>query len=114
MPVYHSVSYQQLRGLCGSLQLEAEPTCHSEAGKLQYYRHKKIPGGGHGTGDVYASAFTGALSRGLSVFDAAKIAADFTVLAIENTLDDKSHWYGVKFEKSLLWLAQTIETLATK
>ena len=85
-----------------------------ENGNIQYYRHHKIPGGGHGTGDVYASAFTGALSRGLSVFDAAKIAADFTVLAIENTLDDKSHWYGVKFEKSLLWLAQTIETLATK
>ena len=85
-----------------------------ENGNVQYYRHKKIPGGGHGTGDVYASAFTGALSRGLSVFDSAKIAADFTVLAIENTLDDKSHWYGVKFEKSLLWLAQTIETLAEK
>ena len=85
-----------------------------ENGNLQYYRHNKIPGGGHGTGDVYASAFTGALSRGLSVFDAAKIAADFTVKAIENTLGDTNHWYGVKFEKSLLWLAQTVENLTKK
>ena len=72
-----------------------------ENGKYSYYEHKKIAGGCHGTGDVYASAFTGALINGQSAVDAAKIAADFTLSCIENTIDDKNHWYGVKFEPLL-------------
>lgn len=72
-----------------------------EAGQMQYYEHKKIKMGCHGTGDVYASAFVGAVLRGLSKFDAAKIAADYTLRCIENTVADKAHWYGVKFETVL-------------
>lgn len=72
-----------------------------ENGKYSYYEHKKIAGGCHGTGDVFASAFTGALVNGTTAADAAKIAADFTVSCIENTIDDKDHWYGVKFEPVL-------------
>lgn len=72
-----------------------------ENGKYTYYKHKKIAGGCHGTGDVFASAFTGALANDMSAVDAAKIAADFTVSCIENTIDDKGHWYGVKFEPVL-------------
>ncbi|MBQ9745538.1 MAG: bifunctional hydroxymethylpyrimidine kinase/phosphomethylpyrimidine kinase, partial [Clostridia bacterium] len=64
--------------------------------------------GCHGTGDVYASAFTGALIRGKSIFEAAKIAADYTVLCIENTKDDPAHWYGVKFEPILPKLIEMI------
>ena len=63
-----------------------------------YYRHRRIAKGSHGTGDVYASIFAGALVRGLSVEEAARLAADMTVLAIERTVDDASHWYGAKFE----------------
>ena len=72
-----------------------------ENGNYTYYEHKKIEGGCHGTGDVFASAFTGALANDMSAVDAAKIAADFTVSCIENTIDDKDHWYGVKFEPML-------------
>lgn len=72
-----------------------------EGGKKMYYPHRRIAKGCHGTGDVYASAFTGAIMRGHSVFDAAKIAADYVVVCIENTQDDPSHWYGVKFETAL-------------
>ena len=72
-----------------------------EDGKISYYEHRRIAKGCHGTGDVYASAFTGALVRGKSIFDAAKIAADYTVRCIENTQDDPNHWYGVKFEPVL-------------
>lgn len=32
-------------------------------GKYEYYEHEKIAEGCHGTGDIYASAFTGALLR---------------------------------------------------
>lgn len=72
-----------------------------ENGEYKYYEHKRISKGCHGTGDVYASAFTGALMRGFDAFSAAKIAADYTVLCIENTQDDPDHWYGVKFESVL-------------
>ena len=72
-----------------------------ENGQKQYYAHRKIPRSSHGTGDVYASAFTGALMNGFSMFDAARIAADYTVACIEATLDDETHWYGVKFETAL-------------
>ena len=72
-----------------------------EDGKLSYYCHKRIEKGCHGTGDVYASAFTGALLRGKTLFEAAKIAADYTVLCIEKTQGDPTHWYGVKFETAL-------------
>ena len=72
-----------------------------ENGEKSYYEHDKISKGCHGTGDIYASAFTGALLNGKSIFDAAKIAADFTVLAIKNTQDDPSHWYGAKFETAI-------------
>lgn len=67
----------------------------------RYYEHEKIAKGCHGTGDVYASAFVGALMRGKPAFDAARIAADYTVACIRNTQDDPGHWYGVKFEPVL-------------
>lgn len=80
-----------------------------ENGKYSYYEHKKLPGGCHGTGDVYASAFVGALMHGFSNFDAAALAADYTLLCIEKTLPDaKNHWYGVKFETCIPELVQMI------
>ncbi len=72
-----------------------------ENGELKYYEHNKISKGSHGTGDIYASAFTGALIRGKNLFESAKIAADYTVKCIENTIGDPDHWYGVKFETAL-------------
>lgn len=68
---------------------------------MRCYRHEKIAGGCHGTGDVFASAFTGAYMRGASLYDAAVIAADFTLACIRGTVSDKAHWYGVKFEPEL-------------
>ena len=67
----------------------------------RYYRHRRISKGSHGTGDIYASAFVGAYLRGKSAYDAAAIAADYTVRCIENTVGDPTHWYGVKFERML-------------
>ena len=72
-----------------------------EDGKSRYYEHDKVSKGCHGTGDVYASAFTGALMNGKEIFEAAKIAADYTVKCILNTQGDESHWYGAKFETAL-------------
>lgn len=71
---------------------------------IQYYFNEKIDVAMHGTGDVYASAFAGALCRGWSVYEAAALGADFVVECIKATMDDKDHWYGVKFEKALPYL----------
>ena len=70
-------------------------------GKMSHYEHDKIGKGTHGTGDIYASAFTGALMSGKEIHEAAKIAADYTVKCIINTQDDADHWYGAKFEPAL-------------
>ena len=72
-----------------------------EGDSRSYYSHKRYAKGCHGTGDVYASAFVGAYVRGKSAFEAAKIAADYTLRCIEVTRSDPSHWYGVKFEAVL-------------
>ncbi len=53
----------------------------------------------HGTGDVYASVFAGAVLRGLSALDAAALAADIVCASIRATPD--AHWYGVSFERAL-------------
>lgn len=69
--------------------------------EIRYYEHDKVSKGCHGTGDIYASAFTGALMNDKDIFEAAKIAADYTVKCIINTQADADHWYGAKFETAL-------------
>ena len=70
--------------------------------ETKYYFHERLPRMSHGTGDIYASVFTGALCRGSDAFAAAKLAADFTVKAIAAT--EPEHFYGVRFEKALPYL----------
>ena len=66
-----------------------------------HYTHKKIGKSYHGTGDMFAACFTGALLQGRTLVEAVKIAADFVCRSIENTADNPAHWYGVKFETAL-------------
>ncbi len=72
-----------------------------ENGVEQYYPHEKLPRSCHGTGDVYASAFVGAYMKGKTAYEAAVIAADYTLACIKYTQTDEGHWYGVKFEPLL-------------
>lgn len=67
-----------------------------------WYFHEKVGTNFHGTGDIFASVMTGALMRDMTLEDSYKLAADFVVDAIKNTLSRKDYnWYGVDFEKSL-------------
>lgn len=75
---------------------------------IDYYFAERIPVAMHGTGDAYASAVAGSLLRGKSLVEAAAIGADFVVESIKQTLSDKDHWYGVKFEKALPYLIKRI------
>ena len=80
-----------------------------ENGKYAYYEHDKLPNSCHGTGDIYASAFVGALVRGKSAYDAARIAADYTVECIRATAEEDNHWYGAKFEPVLINLIRALQ-----
>lgn len=73
------------------------------------YVHKRISQSYHGTGDIFSSAFVGAYMHDKSMFDAVKIASDYTVKCIENTVDDKSHWYGTKFETAIPELVRMLD-----
>ena len=72
-----------------------------ENGEYYYYKHDKIANGCHGTGDIYASAFVGSLLHGKTAYDSAKIAADYVLACINETIKDETHWYGAKFEPVL-------------
>lgn len=69
--------------------------------KTAYYQHRRVEQAFHGTGDLFASAFTGALLKGWLPYEAAKLAADFVLHCIDRTLGDEQHRYGVKFELAL-------------
>ena len=70
-------------------------------GAVEYYTHPKVGKNFHGTGDMFAACFTGALMQGKTLKESVKIAADFVGRAIENTCAAPAHWYGVKFETAL-------------
>ena len=80
-----------------------------ENGEYAYYEHEKLANGCHGTGDIYASAFVGALVRGRSAYDAARIAADYAVACIRHTATLDNHWYGAAFEPVLGKLIAALE-----
>ena len=71
----------------------------SDGATVAYDFNPRNPRNSHGTGDVFASVFAGAILRGKSAFEAAALAADMVCAAIEAT--DKDHWYGVSFEKTI-------------
>ena len=70
-------------------------------GRISYYFHQRFDRSFHGTGDMFAAAFTGAWLQNKSIGDAVQIAADFTCKSIFNTIQNPAHWYGVKFETVL-------------
>ena len=96
--VLTGVSYRE--GYTGVLVAEGE--------KWSYYEHEKLPNSCHGTGDIYASAFVGAYTRGKTAPEAAKIAADYTVSCIRYTATLQNHWYGAAFEPVLGELIKAI------
>ncbi len=79
-----------------------------EQGRGAYYGHERLSQSCHGTGDLFAAAFAGALSRGKTAGQAARIAADFTLSCMKLTLRENTRPYGVMFEPLLPELAAAL------
>ncbi len=76
--------------------------------KIEHYTHRRFKQGTHGTGDIFASAFSGALLRDNDEYESARIAADYTLRCIENTIGDENHKYGAKFETAIPYLIELL------
>ena len=76
---------------------------------MNIYFHHRYDENFHGTGDIFASAVTGALVLKKDIKDAVKIACDFVQESIECTLLNPNYnWYGVDFESALRNLPQKL------
>lgn len=68
-------------------------------GKFFGFSHEKLARSYHGTGDLFSSTTVGALMDGFSLEESLRIAADFTVAAIRETMEnDPEKNYSVDFE----------------
>lgn len=118
---YHPAGYTELyirdllRRLCDSGTKKAVLTGVSfhegELGVMSYdsltdtfdaYFTEKIPVSYHGTGDCFASCFSGAVLQGRTMADALRLAADFVSESLTRTMaDPQRRSYGVNFEEAL-------------
>ena len=62
---------------------------------------KKQPVSYHGTGDIFSSVAVAGIMNGEPSKNVLRQATDFVTDCIKRTANDKSHGYGVKFEKVL-------------
>lgn len=79
------------------------------------YFHEKLSTSYHGTGDVFSSVCVGALTNGLTLDKAIKIAADYTVECIRITAEQKgADAYGVNFELVIPYLLELLKSELNK
>ncbi len=75
------------------------------------YSHERLSLSMHGTGDLFASVFSGLVTRGWDIESAAKLAADFTGDCISYSMNLPDHrWYGVDYEGMLPELIRRVNT----
>lgn len=77
----------------------------SDGTKIEYDFNERLNRLSHGTGDVFASVFAGALLRGKTAYEASALAADIVCESIKETSDE--HWYGVSFERAIKKLSSS-------
>lgn len=81
-------------------------TAVSDGSRIEYDFNERLARSSHGTGDVFASVFAGAVLRGKSALEASALAADVVCEAIRVT--DEDHWYGVSFEKTIPMIVERL------
>ena len=82
----------------------------TETGEYFEYYTDHVPVSYHGTGDIFSSVVVGALTRGLRLKEAFRIACDYTKDTIAYTFRTKgANTYGVDFEVTLPELIKQME-----
>lgn len=102
--------YVVLKGYCSEDQMGMIVLDKQES-TVEIVYNDKVDYISHGTGDVFASSFVGSVMIGKSPVQAAKIAGEFTKKALEKTIGDENHWYGVKFEQAIPELYDLLKTI---
>lgn len=77
-----------------------------DGGEPRYYFNERNPLSTHGTGDLYASVFAGAMMRGKGMDASAALAADVVCAALDRTPPE--HWYGTCFENAIPYLVERL------
>ena len=83
----------------------------SEKDEFYYYCNDEESTHFHGTGDIWASTFIGALVRGKDFKEAIRIACDYVKECIRLTLAEENHNdYGVNFEQAFPYLLDRLNS----
>lgn len=91
-----------LTGVSFNKQELGAATYNTATGEVEYIMSEVIPGYYHGTGDLFGSAFLGALLNDFSLSEAVRITIDLVVASIKTTYNStKDLRYGVNFEQNL-------------
>lgn len=80
-----------------------------QGGEFFHICHRRVARSFHGTGDMFAAAFVGALMQEKTVKQSVEIASSYVLRCIELTVEDPAHWYGVRFEAALEELIRMIK-----
>ena len=81
-------------------------TAVSDGTTVSYDFNQRLARSAHGTGDIFASVFSGAVLRDRSAAAAAALAADIVCEAIGAT--EPEHIFGVSFEKAIPSLVRAL------
>jgi len=77
----------------------------SEKDRVYKYSRYELPRHFHGTGDIWASTFCGAMVNEKGMEESLKIATDYTAECIRLTLQEENYnTYGVNFEQAIPYL----------
>lgn len=90
LPIITGVSYEE--GKLGAVAYD------TRTGEFIEYFAEKASKSYHGTGDIFSSVVIANLVSGRSIYESLEDACEFIVKCIKNTMPDKEHNYGVKFE----------------
>ena len=77
--------------------------------QVTHHPHRRVGKNFHGTGDIFAACFTGALLQGKSMVSSVEIAGEYICKCLEETCAKPIHWYGVKFETMLPELMKLLD-----
>ena len=80
-----------------------------EKGTFFAYQTDLLSENYHGTGDIFASAFSASVTKGQSIHEAAVTACEFTAACIKNTKCDEDRRFGVNLEETLPLLSKMLQ-----